>query len=67
MIPQERYTLILQHEYIDPDGQHHSLDEPITVSYAVVHMDGISAPSSAIVINDMMERLRMYMVERAKE
>lgn len=63
----ERYTLTLWHEYVDSDGQHHSLDEPIMVSYSVMHMDERSAPSSAIVINDMMERLRMFMIERWRQ
>lgn len=66
MIPQERYTLTLRHEYVDSDGQHHSLDEPIVVSYSVMHMDE-RAPSSAIVINEMMERMRKFMIERAKK
>lgn len=64
LFPHERYTLTLRHEYVDSDGQHHSLDEPIVVSYSVMHMDGMSVPSSAIVINDMMERMRMFMIER---
>ena len=66
MIPQERYTLTLQHEYIDSDGQRHSLDEPIVASYAVAHMDEMSLPSSAIVINDMMDQMRKYMIERGR-
>ena len=64
LFPQERYTLTLRHEYVDSDGQCHSLDEPIVVNYSVMHMNEISVPSSAIVINDMMERLRMFMIER---
>ena len=67
LFPQERYTLTLWHEYVDSDGQCHSLDEPIMVSYSVMHMDERSAPSSAIVINDMMERLRMFMIERWRQ
>ena len=67
MIPQERYTLTLRHEYVDSDGQHHSLEEPIAVSYAVMRMDEMSAPSSAIVINEMMERMRMYMIEGGEQ
>ena len=64
MIPQERYTLTLRHEYLDSDGQHHSLDEPIVVSCSVVRMDARSVPPSAIVINEMMERMRKFMIER---
>lgn len=64
MIPQERYTLTLRHEYVDSDGQHHSLDEPIVVSYSVVHMDERTVPPSAIVINEMMEQMRKFMIER---
>lgn len=65
MIPQERYTLTLRHEYLDSDGQHHSLDEPIVVSYSMMHIDERSSvPPSAIVINEMMERMRKFMIER---
>ena len=67
LFPHERYTLTLRHEYVDSDGQHCSLDEPIVVSYSVMHMDERSVPSSAIVINDMMERMRMYMIERGRQ
>lgn len=61
VIPYERYTLTLRHEYTDPDGQTYHLEEPIEVSCYVPHMDEMP---SAIVINDMMERMRMYMIEK---
>lgn len=64
IIPHEQYTLTLRHEYVDQDGQYHSLDEPIVVSYSVIHMDERSVPPSAIVINEMMEQMRKFMVER---
>lgn len=57
----ERYTLTLQHEYVDQDGQLHQLEEPIAVSSYVPHMDEWP---SAIVINDMMERLGKYMIQQ---
>lgn len=64
LFPHERYTLTLRHEYVDSDGQRHSLDEPIVVSYSMMHMNEMPVSSSAIVINDMMERMRMFMIER---
>lgn len=66
IIPHERYTLTLRHEYVDSDGQHHSLDEPIVVSYSVMHTDERSVPPSAMVINEMMERMRRFMIERSR-
>lgn len=64
IIPQERYTLTLRHEYVDQDGQSRNLEEPIKVSYSVLHMDERSLPPSAIVINHMMDQMRKYMIER---
>ena len=64
IIPYERYILKLRHEYVGSDGQHHDLEEPIVVSYSVPHIDEKSLPPSAIVINEMMERMRRFMVEK---
>jgi len=67
LFPHERYTLTLRHEYVDYDGHRYNLDEPIVVCHSVMHMNEMSVPSSAIVINDMMERMRMYMIERGRQ
>ena len=64
ILPHEQYTLTLRHEYVDSAGQHYSLDEPIMVSYSVMHIDERSSvPPSAIVINEMMERMRKFMIK----
>lgn len=67
MIPYERYTLTLRHEYVDSVGQVHYLEEPIVVSYSVPHMDKMLLSPSAIVINDMIEQMRRYMIEKGKK
>lgn len=64
IISHERYTLTLRHEYVDTDGQPHCLEEPIVVRYYVPHINEEPSLSSAIVINNMMEQMRMYMIEK---
>lgn len=60
MIPTERYTLVLRHEYVDEDGNRHELDKPITVSHIItIHPSGMRS----VVINDMVERMRIYLLQ----
>ena len=67
IIQHEQYTLVLRHEYIDQDGQHHNLENPIAVSYSAADMDERSIPPLSFVINEMMERMRMYIIERWRQ
>lgn len=64
----ERYRLILTHEYIDKKGVAHKLEDPICTDYSIM-LDGINPPP-AVIMNEMLERLRQFMlnsVEPPKE
>lgn len=61
----ERYRLTLTHEYIDDDGEAHKIEDPIRTDYNIMN-DGINAPT-AVVINEMLERLRRFMLDSIKQ
>lgn len=65
LVPIEQYTLILKHEYVDGNGERHEFEKPIKVSYTVC-MDAtnqMQMPKS-VVVNEMMERMGRYVIER---
>lgn len=61
----ERYRLILSHEYIDKKGAVHKLEDPICTDYSIM-LDGFNPPP-AVIINEMLERLRRFVLDRMKE
>ena len=63
MIPTERYTLILKHEYIDEEGNKHELDEPVIVTH-IMYVPQFGYVSA--VINDMIEQMRHYVLQMIK-
>ena len=63
-MPLEQYTLILKHEFIDSDGKHHLIDEPIFVKQ-IISQELIGC-STSIVVNDMLERMRAYLLQKVR-
>ena len=61
----ERYRLVLTHEYIDEKGVAHKLEDPICTDYNIM-LDGINPPPT-VIINEMLERLRRFVLDRMKE
>lgn len=61
----ERYRLILTHEYIDKKGVAHKLEDPICTDYSIM-LDGINPPP-AVIINEMLERLRQFMLNSVEQ
>ena len=61
----ERYRLILAHEYIDKKGAVHKLEDPICTEYSIAS-DGINPPP-AVIINEIIERLRRFMLDRIEQ
>ena len=55
----ERYRLVLYHEMII-DDKNISLDEPVVTEYIVDKSYGVTS----IVINEMIERLKNYILQR---
>lgn len=56
----ERYRLTLEHEYINDNGKVYKIEDPIRTEYSVV-VDGI-APQKAIIVNEMIEKLKHFML-----
>lgn len=61
----ERYRLILTHEYIDEKGAVHRLEDPICADYNI--MSDESNPPKSVIINEMMEKLRRYILNSVKQ
>lgn len=61
----ERYRLILIHEYIDKKGAVHRLEDPISVDYNI--MSDESNPPKSVIVNEMLERLRHFILDRIKK
>lgn len=56
----ERYRLILTHEYVDDDGEAHKIEDPICTNYAIIRDE--HTPPTPVIINEMLERLRHFML-----
>lgn len=56
----ERYRLTLEHEYIDSNGKVHKIEDPIRTDYNIIM--GESNPPTVVIINEMLERLKYYML-----
>lgn len=56
----ERYKLTLEHEYIDDDGKAHKIEDPIRTDYNIVRDE--SNPPTAVIVNEMLDRLRYFML-----
>ena len=65
-IPYEIYTLTLEHEYVDDDGKRIKLDEPIKTCYMAMK-DRVVNPPVSIVINDMMDKMKAYMLHEVSK
>ena len=61
--PMERYRLVFMHEIIDSDGNRHQINEPIICNYCLP----ISGGCNAVVLNEMIERLRDHLLKQVEE
>ena len=61
LIPYERYTLTLTHEFFTEDGERCVLDEPVKVNYTM--MSNTAVPF-CIALNDMIERMAHYILQQ---
>lgn len=62
----EEYTLILKHELVS-DGKTYQLDEPLIIKHICFASPSIPNPmiSSAYSINEMMDRMKHELLQRA--
>ena len=58
----ERYKLILKHDMMLDDGTWKELDKPLAVE-----MCGPDVVPGSIVVNEMLNRLAHYMLEKVRE
>lgn len=65
-MPYEEYRLVLTHTYIDEDGERTLLEDPVKV--VQVFPSGVSRiiPPVAVCINDMMDRMKHYILRRVE-
>lgn len=59
----EVYKLTFEHYVIDNDGNKIHIDEPISTQCVICMKNGISIP---IVLNDMIEKMRNYLLEKVE-
>ena len=59
----EVYKLTFEHYIIDNDGNKIHIDEPISTQCVICMKNGISIP---IVINNMIEKMRNYLLEKVE-
>ena len=59
----ERYKLVLRHDFVDGEDVH-EIEKPIVVQYCFDRSNGMSG---AYIINEMIEKLRVYMLSLIEE
>ncbi len=59
----EVYKLTFEHYIIDNDGNKIHIDEPISTQCVICMKNGISIP---IVLNNMIEKMRNYLLEKVE-
>ncbi len=66
-ISYEEYRLVLTHSYIDEDGERTMLDEPVNVAQVIpLDRSRQMIPPVSVCINDMMDRMKQYILRRAE-
>lgn len=63
----EEYQLVLTHTYVDGDGERTALEDPVKVVQVLPLDRGRLIPPVAVCINDMMDRMKHYILRRAEE
>lgn len=61
----ERYMLTLVHEYIGNNGEPYQIEDPIRVASNV--MINENAPPQSVVVNEMIERLKYFMLNSIEQ
>lgn len=63
----EEYQLVLTHTYVDGDGNRTAIEDPVKV-VQVFPLDRIGIiPPVAVCINDMMDRIKHYILRKGEE
>lgn len=62
----EQYTLTLKHEFVDRFGRRKEISEPIKAVQIVLADDRYGIPAG-MIINEMLDRMKEYILRRADE
>lgn len=62
----EEYMLVLTHTYVDGDGERTALEDPVKVVQVLPLDRSRLIPPVAVCINDMMDRMKHYILQREK-
>ena len=62
----EEYELRLYHNFIDGKGGRHRAEEPIVTRYMVVIENQDHVIPKPYIVNEMMDRIRGYMVNKLR-
>lgn len=62
----EQYTLTLKYEFVDRFGRRKEISEPIKAVQIVLADDGYGIPAG-MIINEMLDRMKEYILRRADE
>lgn len=62
----ERYRLILKHEFLTKDGTQ-KMDEPLVIEYMIPKFSDINYNDRPYMLNEMMEKLKFELLERASK
>lgn len=62
----EQYTLTLKHEFVDRFGRRKEISEPIKTVQIVLADDSYGIPAG-MIINEMLDRMKEYILRRADE
>lgn len=62
----EQYTLTLKHEFVDRFGRRKEISEPIKAVQIVLADDRYGTPA-CMIINEMLDRMKAYILSKADE
>lgn len=66
-MPYEEYRLVLTHTYVDGDGERTALEDPVNIVQVFPMTGSRIIPPLAVCINDMMDRMKHYILRRVEE
>lgn len=66
-IEYEEYRLVLTHTYVNEDGKRIALEDPVEVRHMFPAGENRMVLPVSICINDMMDRMKEYILRKAGE
>lgn len=63
----EEYRLVLTHTYVDGNGERMALEDPVEVVQMFPSMENRRVLPVSVCINDMMDRMKEYILRKVGE